>query len=62
MTFAFATGALPRPSINVAPASARGGAGVPGGASTAPVTAIFHPSGVFTKRRSEIPECSSPPV
>ena len=58
---AFGTGAPPRPSMSVAPTIARGGAGVPGGVSTAPVTAIFQPSGVFTKSRSEMPLCSSDP-
>ena len=54
-------GAPPRPSMSVAPTIARGGTGVPGGVSTAPVTAIFQPSGVFTKSRSEMPLCSSAP-
>ena len=35
------TGAAPVPSNNVAPTSARGGGGVPGGAENAVVTAIF---------------------
>ena len=43
MMLAFAIGAPPRPSMSVAPAIARGAGGVPGGVSTAPVTAIFQP-------------------
>src|SRR5262245_59706371 len=60
-TTASGTGGAPVPSTSVAPVRARGGGGVPAGASKADVAAIFQPDDVFMKIRSERPECSSVP-
>src|SRR5919206_4625411 len=46
---------------SVPPTSATGGGDAPAGRPKAVLTAIFHPAGVRTKTRSEIPSVVAPP-